>query len=98
MPTTKTKIKTKVNPLSIGQSLVILMANEDLFVKHRVFDLSIEDLQERREMSVVYDNAKEVAYALGVDLPTIKNNRVVGKKVRAKNGKYYAVRKEPNGK
>lgn len=59
---------------------------------HIVFDLSIEDINLRKEKAKQFDNAREVAAYLEVKVDVIFRNRLVGKKVKALNGKYFAVR------
>lgn len=59
---------------------------------HIVYDLSIKDLNERKEKAKTFDNAKQVADYLGVKTETVFRNRTVGKQITALNKKQYAVR------
>lgn len=61
-------------------------------LKHILYDLSIEDVEERRRKAKVFDTANEVADYLGINVDIIFRNRVIGKKVTALNKKQYAVR------
>ena len=61
-------------------------------LEHIVYDLSIEDVNERREKAKLFDNANEAAAYLGVKVDVVFRNRKVGKKIRGVNGHHFAVR------
>lgn len=61
-------------------------------VKHIVYDLSIEDMEERKEKAIICDSVKDVVVLLKVRNDVVFRNRVAGKKIKGINGKYYAVR------
>jgi hypothetical protein len=61
-------------------------------VPHIVYDMSIDDLQERRIKAQVFDNAREVSGFLGVSVETIFRNRKPKKYINGVDGKKYAVR------
>jgi hypothetical protein len=50
------------------------------------------DLEERKKKVITLDSAAEVAALLGVKIDSVFKNRKVGKRIKAINGKYYAVR------
>ena len=58
---------------------------------HVVFDLSIP-LPERRDKAMVYPSSNKAAEALGVAHTTLYKYRQRGKRLRAADGKEYAVR------
>jgi hypothetical protein len=61
-------------------------------VPHIVYDMSIEEVGERRTKAIVFDNVVELSGFLGVTVETIFRNRKPKKYVRGLNGKMYAVR------
>ena len=61
-------------------------------VPHIVYDMSIEDVQERRLKALVFDNAVEASGFLGVSVETIFRNRKPKKYIKAIDNKIYAVR------
>ena len=61
-------------------------------VPHIVYDMSIEDLQERRFKAHVFDNAREVSGFLGVSVETIFRNRKPKKYIIGVDNKKYVVR------
>ncbi len=61
-------------------------------VPHIVYDISIEDLKERRLKARVFDNVVEVSGFLGVTVETIFRNRKPKKYIKALDNKMYAVR------
>ncbi len=65
---------------------------EDNRLPHIVYDLSIKDLNERKQKAKIFDNAKEVAAYLGVKIETVFRNRTVGKQITGINKKQYAIR------
>jgi hypothetical protein len=67
----------------------------DIGVPHRLFDLSIESLEERKKKSVVYPSGMAVANYLGVGPKRVFDNRAVGKRIWSdKLKKEFAVRLE----
>lgn len=67
-------------------------AETDRNVPHVIYDLSITDINERREKAKHLDNVIQVAAYLGVTIKKVFANRTPGKKIEALNGKLYAVR------
>jgi hypothetical protein len=61
-------------------------------VPHIVYDMSIEEVSERRTKAIVFDNVVELSGFLGVTVETIFRNRKPKKYVRGLNGKMYAIR------
>jgi hypothetical protein len=61
-------------------------------LQHIVYDLSIQDLNERKEKAKLFDNANEAAAYLGVKVDVVFRNRVAGKKVKGINNRMFAVR------
>jgi len=83
--------KKKLEPLVYaGKSVIYGEIENEL--QHIVFDLSIVDVNERREKAKLFDNANEAAAYLGVKVDVVFRNRKVGKKVKGINNKYFAVR------
>lgn len=81
----------KLEPLVYaGKSVVYGEIENEL--QHIVYDLSIVDVNERREKAKLFDNANEAAAYLGVKVDVIFRNRKVGKQVRGINNKKFAVR------
>jgi hypothetical protein len=68
-------------------------------VPHRLYDLSIEDLQERREKSFVLPSATDAMNYLGVGSHVFYDHRKPGKQLYSKKlDKKFAVRVEKNDK
>lgn len=61
-------------------------------VPHIVYDMSIEEVKDRRLKAQIFNNVVEVSGFLGVTVETIFRNRKPKKYVRGLNGKLYAVR------
>jgi hypothetical protein len=62
-------------------------------VEYLVYDLSIEDIEERRANAVVYRSGKCVCNFMGYPPNKISELRQIGRKVVSRNdGKTYAVR------
>jgi len=61
-------------------------------VPHIVYDMSIEDIQERRLKAIVFDNVVEASSFLGVNVETIFRNRKAKKYIKGLDNKKYAVR------
>lgn len=70
--------------------------DKDLFVesslKHIVYDLSIEDLEERKVKAKILEGSAQVAALLGINIETVWKNRMPTKKVKGINGKMFAIR------
>lgn len=83
--------KKKLEPLVYaGKSVIYGEIENEL--QHIVYDLSIEDVNERREKAKLFDNANEAAAYLGVKVDVVFRNRKVGKKVKGINNRYFAIR------
>lgn len=63
---------------------------------HIVYDMSIEDVSQRKLKSRHFNNAVEVAAYLGVRVTSIFNNRTAGKYVKGIDGRTYVIRKIEN--
>lgn len=74
----------------VGKAADAGMVEEGL--KHIVYDLSIENLEERKAKAIPFDTANQVAAYLGINVDIVFRNRMVGKKVKALNKKQYAIR------
>jgi hypothetical protein len=61
-------------------------------VPHIVYDMSIDDIQERRLKALVFDNVVELSAFLGVNVETIFRNRKPKKYIKGLDDKKYAVR------
>lgn len=61
-------------------------------VPHIVYDMSIEDLKERKLKAQVFDNVVEVSGFLGVSVENIFRNRKPKKYIVGLDNKKYAVR------
>lgn len=61
-------------------------------LKHIIYDLSIEDLEERKRKAKIMDTANEVSEYLGVRVEMVFRNRIANKRIKALNNKEYAVR------
>lgn len=86
---------TKLPPEYIGKAE--LYGHIEKGLKHIVYELSIEDLEERKAKAKIFDSAIQAAAYIGCDTETIFRNRLPKKKVKGISGKYFAVRiyKEP---
>ena len=73
-----------------------LNKDKDIFLesslKHIVYDLSIEDLTERKAKAKILDGSGQVAAYLGINIETVWKNRMPKKKVKGINGRMYAIR------
>jgi hypothetical protein len=61
-------------------------------LQHIVYDLSIQDLNERKEKAKLFYNANEAAAYLGVKVDVVFRNRVAGKRIKGINNKFFAIR------
>lgn len=83
--------KKKLEPLVYaGKSVIYGEIENEL--QHIVYDLSIEDVNERREKAKLFDNANEAAAYLGVKVDVIFRNRKPNKRIKGISGKKFAVR------
>ena len=73
-----------------------LNRDKDIFLesslKYIVYDLSIEDLTERKAKAKILDGSGQVAAYLGINIETVWKNRMPQKKVKGINGRMYAIR------
>lgn len=83
-------IKNGIVKQWVGKASEAGMIEEGL--SHIVYDLSIENLEERKQKAKHFDTANQVAKYLGVKLDTVFRNRMAGKTVTGINGIKYAVR------
>lgn len=66
---------------------------------HRVYDLSILDVDERRQKSIVFPSAEKTAQYLGVPRNHLAEVRGVGRQYFSKkHNKKFAIRIEPKEK
>jgi ribosomal protein L35AE/L33A len=82
--------KEKIALVYCGKSEIFGEIENEL--QHIVYDLSIEDINERKAKAKLFDNANEAAAYLGVKTDVIFRNRTTGKKVKGINGHQFAVR------
>jgi ribosomal protein L35AE/L33A len=82
--------KEKIALVYCGKSEIFGEIENEL--QHIVYDLSIEDIKERKEKAKTFDNANEAAAYLGVKVDVIFRNRTTGKKVKGINNRIFAVR------
>lgn len=83
-------VRNKTQLLFCGKSKII--GEIETNIPHIVFDLQIEDLEERRIKAKEFNNANEVAAYLGVAVEVIFRNRFPKKRIQGINKKFYAVR------
>lgn len=82
--------KEKIALVYCGKSEIFGEIENEL--QHIVYDLSIEDINERKEKAKLFDNANEAAAYLGVKVDVVFKNRVVGKKIKGINNRMFSVR------
>lgn len=82
--------KEKIALVYVGKSEIFGEIENEL--QHIVYDLSIQDVNERKQKAKLFDNANEAAAYLGVKVDVVFKNRVAGKKVKGINNKFYAIR------
>jgi hypothetical protein len=81
----------KLEPLIYcGRSEIYGQIENEL--EHIVYDLSIEDLDERKRKAQVFENAVRVAEFLKVKVDVVFKNRVAPKRIKGVDGRNYAVR------
>jgi hypothetical protein len=79
----------KLKNININRDKDIFLESD---LKHIVYDLSIEDLTERKAKAKILDNSGQVASYLGINIETVWKNRMPKKKVKGINGRMYAIR------
>jgi hypothetical protein len=82
--------KEKIALVYVGKSEIFGEIENEL--QHIVYDLSIEDINERKAKAKLFDNANEAAAYLGVKVDVVFRNRTVGKRIKGINNKSYSVR------
>lgn len=83
-------VRNKTQLVYCGKSKVIGEIESN--IPHIVFDLQIENLEERKKKAKIFNNANEVAAYLGVKIEVIFRNRFPQKKVKGVNNRFFAVR------
>jgi len=84
--------KEKIALVYVGKSEIFGEIENEL--EHILYDLSIQDVNERKEKAQRFENANRVAEFLKVKVDCVFRNRKVGKKVLGIDNKYYAIRVE----
>lgn len=82
----------KIANTYVGSSQIYGAIENEL--EHILYDLSIQDVNERKEKAQRFENANRVAEFLKVKVDCVFRNRKVGKKVLGVDNKYYAIRVE----
>lgn len=82
--------KEKIALVYVGKSEIFGEIENEL--QHIVYDLSIEDINERKAKAKLFDNANEAAAYLGVKVDVVFKNRIAGKKIKGINNRMFAVR------
>jgi ribosomal protein L35AE/L33A len=82
--------KEKTALVYVGKSEIFGEIENEL--QHIVYDLSIEDINERKAKAKLFDNANEAAAYLGVKVDVVFKNRIAGKKIKGINNRMFAVR------
>lgn len=82
--------KEKIALVYCGKSEIFGEIENEL--QHIVYDLSIQDVNERKAKAKLFDNANEAAAYLGVKVDVVFKNRIAGKKIKGINGHKFAVR------
>jgi hypothetical protein len=90
----KKKIKNDLPIEWTGKAKEIGMIESELM--HIVYDCSIPTLEERKNKAQIFYTAREVSEHLGVKIDTVFRNRIASKRIKALNGKMYAVRVAKN--
>lgn len=83
-------VRNKTKLVYCGKSAVYGEIENE--IKHVVFDLQIEDLEERKAKAKTFNNANEVAAYLGVKVEVVFKNRFPNKKIKGINNHFFAVR------
>jgi len=67
--------------------------DQDNAVPHVIFDLSIADVNKRREKAIRVPTGRHAATFLGVDMRKLWDNRTPGRRIWSNaHGKHFAVR------
>ena len=82
--------KEKIALVYCGKSEIFGEIENEL--QHIVYDLSIEDINERKAKAKTFDNANEAAAYLGVKVDVVFKNRIAGKRIKGINNKFFAIR------
>ena len=82
--------KEKIALVYVGKSEIFGEIENEL--QHIVYDLSIQDINERKAKAKTFDNANEAAAYLGVKVDVVFKNRMAGKKVKGFNNRMFAIR------
>ena len=82
--------KEKIALVYCGKSEIFGEIENEL--QHIVYDLSIQDVNERKQKAKLFDNANEAAAYLGVKVDVVFKNRIVGKRIKGINNKSYSIR------
>jgi hypothetical protein len=82
--------KEKIALVYCGKSEIFGEIENEL--QHIVYDLSIQDVNERKQKAKLFDNANEAAAYLGVKVDVVFRKRVAGKKIKGINNRMFAVR------
>lgn len=61
-------------------------------LEHIVYDLSIQDVNERKAKAQTFENANRVAEFLKVKVDVVFKNRIPPKRIKGVDNRYYAVR------
>ena len=65
--------------------------NLDNSVPHVIYDLELP-LEERRAKAIYFKTCRQVALFLGCEYRKVHNYRQIGKRIKGKDGKTYAIR------
>lgn len=80
----------KIANTYVGSSQIYGAIENEL--EHILYDLSIKDVNERKEKAQRFENANRVAEFLKVKVDCVFRNRKVGKSVLGVDGRKYAIR------
>lgn len=80
----------KIANTYVGSSQIYGAIENEL--EHILYDLSIQDLNERKEKAQRFENANRVAEFLKVKVDCVFRNRKVGKFILGVDGRKYAIR------
>jgi len=80
----------KIANTYVGSSQIYGAIENEL--EHILYDLSIKDLNERKEKAQRFENANRVAEFLKVKVDCVFRNRKVGKYVVGVDNRKYAIR------
>ena len=80
----------KIANTYVGSSAIYGSIENEL--EHILYDLSIQDVNERKEKAQRFENANRVAEFLKVKVDCVFRNRKVGKFILGVDGREYAIR------